>query len=363
MSGSHEELDHLSREDLIARARVLGVDRAQLMTRVELRDEIIRRSETDAVRRQRSRGWLGVARDLVASVVEQGLNMQGAAALIRGEGQRTTDEVQGPPPVATVTLAEIYAAQGHFERALNMLEEVLQREPDHEVARALRQRLRAERESAPDRARKRRAPEPAAPVAAAEAVAEAAAWDAAPAPSEPTAAREAPLVSEAEVQIPEAPPVAADRPARAPEPAAEASAPEPEAPALVLLRDGDRAYVYWEVPSRWLKLQENGAQRPALVARTVGFVPREAAPEQSVRDFEPTERVGGAWISKLQKGEVLRAALGYRQGAEFSAVAVASELSLLPSGPKREFCPLGFEPSDFVALEARASAHLQAFRG
>src|SRR5262245_50800931 len=120
---SHEELDHLSREDLIARARVLGIERAQLMTRVELKDEIIRRSEPDAVRRQRSRGWLGVARDLVASVVEAGLNMQGAAALIRGEGQRAPDDVQGPPPVATVTLAEIYAAQGHFDRALNMIEE------------------------------------------------------------------------------------------------------------------------------------------------------------------------------------------------------------------------------------------------
>jgi hypothetical protein len=138
---------------------------------------------------------------------------------------------------------------------------------------------------------------------------------------------------------------------------------EPEAPALVVLRDGDRAYVYWEVPSQWLKLEENGTQQRALVARAVGFVPREALPEQNVRDFEPAERVGGAWISRLQKGEIVRAALGYRKADQFFALTVASELFLSPSGPKREFCPLGFDPGDLAAVEARASAHLQALRG
>ncbi|MGC4069928.1 MAG: tetratricopeptide repeat protein [Polyangiaceae bacterium] len=43
--------------------------------------------------------------------------------------------------MATVTLAEIYAAQGHVAKALTLLDEVLEREPDHEAARAARERF------------------------------------------------------------------------------------------------------------------------------------------------------------------------------------------------------------------------------
>src|SRR5262249_16243980 len=46
-----------------------------------------------------------------------------------------------PGPLPTVTLAEIYSAQGHFDRALAVLDELLQREPDHQEAQALRARL------------------------------------------------------------------------------------------------------------------------------------------------------------------------------------------------------------------------------
>ncbi len=139
-----QELDALSRSDLVERARALGAERPDVMTRVELRDEIIRLSEGDPAQRRRSRGFLGVARDLVASVVGAGLNMKDAAAVIRGEASREP-EWQGPPPVATLTLAEIYAAQGHWDRALTTLSEVLEREPDHAAALALRERLTRER--------------------------------------------------------------------------------------------------------------------------------------------------------------------------------------------------------------------------
>src|SRR5687768_12993828 len=100
-----ESLDSLSRDDLITAARELGAQRPEVMTRVELRDEIIRLSEPDATAQRKTRGWLGVARDLVASVVESGLNMRDAAARIRGE-QRAEHDFSGPPPVATLTLAE-----------------------------------------------------------------------------------------------------------------------------------------------------------------------------------------------------------------------------------------------------------------
>src|SRR5882724_7375939 len=142
MAFGSDELERLSREELILKARVLGVERAELMTRVELRDEIVRRSVPDPSQQKRARGLLGVARDLVASVVEAGLNLPEAAARIRGDGPREGDW-KGPPPVATVTLAEIYAAQGHLDRALRMLDEVLAKEPDHDAARSLRDRLAA----------------------------------------------------------------------------------------------------------------------------------------------------------------------------------------------------------------------------
>src|SRR5688572_10869307 len=121
-----DSLDSLTRDELITRARELGTRRPEVMTRVELRDEIVRLSEPDVIAQRRQRGWLGVARDLVASVVESGLNMRDAAAKIRGE--QRGEELVGPPPVATVTLAEIYIAQGHPDRALTIVEEVLDRE-------------------------------------------------------------------------------------------------------------------------------------------------------------------------------------------------------------------------------------------
>jgi len=128
----------MSRDELIAHARELSINRPELMTRVELRDEIIRLSETDEEQRRRARGWLGVARDLVASVVEQRLNLPDAAEMIRGANLRVPKHV---PPVATVTLAEIYAAQGHLPRAIKLLDEVLMREPEHAAAEALRATL------------------------------------------------------------------------------------------------------------------------------------------------------------------------------------------------------------------------------
>src|SRR5688572_31114029 len=91
-------LDSLTRDELIARARELGTQRPEVMTRGELRDEIVRLSEPDLIAAKRQRGWLGVARDLVASVVESGLNMGDAAAEIRGD--QRGEELVGAPPVA-----------------------------------------------------------------------------------------------------------------------------------------------------------------------------------------------------------------------------------------------------------------------
>lgn len=129
-----------TRTQLVEKARELGIERPERMTRMELRDEIGRLTDPGASRDE-PRGLLGAARSMIASMIEAGLNMPEAAAVIRGE---TGFDVRVKTPVATVTLAEIYAAQGHRQRALRMLDDVLAVEPDHEVARELRQRLEQE---------------------------------------------------------------------------------------------------------------------------------------------------------------------------------------------------------------------------
>lgn len=219
-------LDQLSRDELVERARGLGARRPEVMTRVELRDEIVRLSEPDPLARRRSRGWLGVARDLVASVMDAGLNLPGAAAAIRGDA-RPAEETTGPPPVATLTLAEIYLAQGHIERALATLEEVLTAEPEHAAALALRERVANERSSAA--ARRRPAP-PAEPSFDDEPMPAPAPFVASVQPSF-VASVEAPEATRSpEMVAPAVEPLvaAAEPPAAAPEPPPEpAAAPEP----------------------------------------------------------------------------------------------------------------------------------------
>jgi len=134
------DLDGLSRSDLIEKAESLGVEKAGLFTRAELMDEIVRRTVPDPIERRVARGLLGVARDLVARVVERGLHLPDAAARIRGASTRDS-WTPAKPPIATVTLAEIYAMQGHRTRALSVLDEVLAQEEDHTAARELRDKI------------------------------------------------------------------------------------------------------------------------------------------------------------------------------------------------------------------------------
>jgi hypothetical protein len=121
----------------------LGVEHAELMTRAELVLAIERLSAPQKPRLARSGSWFDLARQLIASLVEEGLNMPDAAALIRGEA-KLNEPPRPQPPVATVTLAKIYAAQGHVGRALSVLDEVLRSEPDHDPARELRDKLKLE---------------------------------------------------------------------------------------------------------------------------------------------------------------------------------------------------------------------------
>jgi hypothetical protein len=136
------ELERLDRDALISRAEAAGVTRARILTRPELVDELLLRSYVDPVAQQRARGLFGAARDLLARVVEKGLHLPDAAERIRSLGVFALPAIpRAPAALPTVTLAEIYAAQGHRDRAVETLEGVLAREPDHVAARTLLSQL------------------------------------------------------------------------------------------------------------------------------------------------------------------------------------------------------------------------------
>jgi hypothetical protein len=139
------ELDRKSRNELVEQARALGMDRPERMTRVELVDEIIRRT-TPVAEQAEARGLFGVARSMLASVVESGLNLPEAASVIRGNVTASVP-LGNQAPVATVTLAEIYAAQGHKARAIRMIDEVLRAEPDHQEALRVKEALTVQNEA------------------------------------------------------------------------------------------------------------------------------------------------------------------------------------------------------------------------
>jgi hypothetical protein len=133
------ELEGLDRESLVRRAEASGIKRARILTRPELVDELLRLDEgADPEQLRKKRGFFGRARDLVARVVERGLHLPDAADRIRNLGTLPPSVPRAEPQaVPTVTLAEIYAAQGHRQRAVETLRRVLEREPEHGAAQAL----------------------------------------------------------------------------------------------------------------------------------------------------------------------------------------------------------------------------------
>ena len=86
--------------------------------------------------REESRTFFGVAKNLLVRLVERGLNMPDAG---RAESRPRAESKTSALP--TVTLAEIYLAQGHRERALETLRAVRVRAPADEQARSLYDRL------------------------------------------------------------------------------------------------------------------------------------------------------------------------------------------------------------------------------
>ena len=308
------DLDAASRSDLIARAEGLGIDKADVLTRAELVDEIVKRTVADPIERRLARGLLGVARDLVARVVERGLHLPDAAALIRGLHQVTLTPVT--PPIATVTLAEIYAGQGHRARALTVLDEVLAKEPEHAAARALRERVAALPDTTPPAIATSKPP----PIA------------------EPDRDRDRDtLPPEADVSPPLVPtdlPLATWRVDASDEVATESARPTEIAPpfldtgqVVLVPFDATSVLARWELGATALDEARARAEGGELILRIVAVTPGWDGPTTEIRDVQIALPVGDWWVCDLPAGAVIRGAIGWRGDRGFDPLAVALDMA------------------------------------
>lgn len=310
---SRAELEQLDRETLIKRAEEAGVVRARILTRPELVDELLVRSAADDATKERMRGFFGLARDLLARVVERGLHLPDAADRIRTLRAPPSSRRIVPTALPTVTLAEIYAAQGHRDRAVETLEGVLSREPDHAAARALLEQLQDATYPMP---------QPRMP---------------------PEKQEEASSEAESEpVRVPSSHGGRAfdvfDKQGASREPAHVLDdAPLPPRydvdECVAIPVDPKTLYVYWEVRERTLGYVRASRPEGALGIRVVVVVPTWEGPRLSVRDCEATAPVGDLFVRDLPPGSVVRAAIGWRHGDAFVPMAHSPALETPPDSP------------------------------
>ena len=336
------ELRKWSHEALIARATALGVSNkdAEGLTQAELIDEIVRRMSAQG--RKRKRGWFGKARDLVAQVIDRGLHLPEAAKLFRTSP--APDAIPNPPaPLPTITLAEIYAAQGYFARAVKVLDEVIKRQPANEDARKLRGRYveqltptqRSKLQPAPpDNPTEAKTKDVTAAATAAEGQSTAAASD-----DETTVDLRHPAAPEPTSPEPSSPEPTSPEPT-SPEPSTEsdgkrpASAPSDELDTtvlrdelVVLATDPYTAYAYWELrPVRYARMLHQDPNGN-LVLRVLSVKPSPRGETFSeVQDLPLDQLVGDTFIHGLAPGAELRLCVAWKSDEAFTPLIVAAEL-------------------------------------
>lgn len=314
------ELEKLSREELVAHAERLGIPRPRVLTAPELIDEIISRTEAHPGRRGRERGWLGKARDLLARVVEKGLHLPEAARAIRTQAPMNKDWPNPPPPLATVTLAEIYAAQGHLDRAIGVLDEVLAREPDHKEAKGLRARYVEQTQRSKPKPSRVTDIEPAADAAEPGESANTTVLED-PAPPEPEEAAPPANTREIETNTSEIPVV---------EPGEAAPLEEPadinEVVAIPV--DPRTIYVYWEVRAETLAKAKARHEDGSLILRCVSITPTWDGPVHTTRDVPVGELFGDGFLRDMLPGSDIRITVGYLAKGQFEPFAIGQELAL-----------------------------------
>lgn len=283
------ELEKLDRESLVQRAQAAGLKRARVLTRPELIDELVRLNpQIEPSQLKRSRGFFGLARDLLSRVVERGLHLPDAAERFR---QALTDVPQVPRPepqaIPTVTLAEIYASQGHQQRAVDTLKRVLENEPDHVAARALLEKLEG-KDYVPPREPLPPEPEYEPPTEELE---------------EPEEPEEPDLDEEAAIETPRL--VVEDR--------------------CIAISCGG-AYVWWQLSAASQKL----AEESFFFVRVVSIVPTWDGPQVSTRDVAADPSAGELVLRDLPERAVVRVAIGFMADGELVPVAHSPALELGP---------------------------------
>lgn len=332
------ELEALDRDTLVAKAEDAGVARPQVLTRPELVDELLVRTAKDAKSPElkKARGFFGVARDLLARVIERGLHLPEAAEIVRTRSS--------PPPsmrsssaIPTVTLAEIYATQGHKTRALDTLRKVLEAEPEHAAARTLLDRLEKtdlptpkfsieedDTEAAPSKKEEPANAEPAPP-------------------AEPLGMLDdAPLPPKYDVDECVAIPV-----------------------------DPRTMFVYWEIRDETLSRLQRSRPGGYVALRVLVIEGTWDGPRTTSRDVEVHVQVGDWFIRDLPPGAIVRAAIGWQTADAFVPVSHSPALEAQPNSPSPlladglvRWTPAGIErirtsDSDAAAI-ARALDRVQA---
>ena len=332
-------LEALDRDSLVAHAEAQGVSRARILTRPELVDELLLRDAGgDRERAKKARGWLGRARDLVARVIERGLHLPDAADRLRGEV---------PPPAArrtpsvlpTVTLAEIYATQGHRQKALDTLRQVLAMEPEHAAAQALMNKLQDASFAAPDQ----------------------------------------PVMPPEDEELGGSSDMGPDEPREPQEPArmldSEALPLGYDVDECVTMSvDPSTAYVYWEVRADTLARLYARQGEGRLFLRILIIVPTWDGPRTATRDLDVQGASLGDWfVRELPKDAIVRAAIGWLL-ADGVFVSAAHSFPAEPAPAERspfiaellsKWTPEGTTPAGMVPeamLVARAVARSEARR-
>lgn len=328
------ELEALDRDALVARADAAGVAGAKRLTKPELVDELLKRDPSPESKR--ARGLLGLARDLLSRVIERGLHLPDAADRFRSKPPARTGPSRSPEAVPTVTLAEIYAAQGHRDKAVATLERVLSSDPQNPTAITLLARLKDASVPLPPPV----APEP---------------------EEEPQGSSIAPKKDEDKVE----------------EPASMLDAGEPLPPrydvdeCVAMPVDPTTIYVYWELRDETLALLRTDGAAGSVALRVLVIVPTWDGPKVATRDIDVHSAVGDWFLRELPEGAVVRVAVGWRSHDGF--VPAAHTYAVEPTPETRSpvvadllvrWTPWGIQAAgqDAKALEIARAMALQEVR-
>jgi hypothetical protein len=298
------DLEALDRDTLVSKAEAAGVLRPAVLTRPELVDELLVRTAKDkqAPEVKRARGFFGIARDLLARVIERGLNLPEAADLVREQPAPPRPVRSTSSVIPTVTLAEIYATQGHKARAEETLRKVLEDEPEHEAARLLLERLQNADLPAP-----KFAPE-----------------------SDDDAELENSAIAETSEKQ-------AD-----PSPPAEPMGMLDDAPlppkydvdeCVAIAVDPKTIFVYWEIRDETRRRLERTRPGGYVALRLLIIEGTWDGPRTTSRDVEVHTSVGDWFVRDLPPGAVVRAAIGWQTADAFVPVAHSPALEAQPDSP------------------------------